>query len=358
MTTMRTYTTWILALFIGMVFGIVGVEQADSATLANSSKEVSYEYKVSFRSLKKVNDPKVDEEELAKFHAWHLFGLFHAPQFAEQNGFPLELTEGFAGTELPEVKDVRVFNKKGDDYLWVEYVGVAKMLLLNQVYKNILGDKKEIQYQFPLLVNFPKIYSDDMKKYRDPTFVKCTDAHYKEPKDFSYFYNPFRCPELAEEPLAQKITFNLKLVEENVEKKGTLVPLSQIRGENENGKLTTLYFINGFDVSPKSGATPGQIHRDSGWKLYKSLEKRLTKEMGFEKMESLGDLREVLGEDFGYLNLLTEVNLNHDTQRRYFSTFVKKTRSRTWVVRSALFTTDNDTGSRPLLSFPKFWKEA
>lgn len=48
----------------------------------------------------------------------------------------------------------------------------------------------------------------------------------------------------------------------------------------------------------------------------------------------------------------------HDIQRRYFSTHLLRQGDHTIVVRSALFDTTNDVSSTPLLSFPKFWKEA
>jgi hypothetical protein len=52
------------------------------------------------------------------------------------------------------------------------------------------------------------------------------------------------------------------------------------------------------------------------------------------------------------------VALEHELQRRFFRTYVKKTNDQTFVVRAALFDARNQAGPKPLLSFPRFWKEA
>lgn len=357
------------------IFCLILQHNAFSATISSSSTEVEYEYKFKFRSLAKTKDiKKTNAQELALIHAEHLFGIFHSPEFSEQYGFPSELNEGFAGSKHPKVRNAKVIVEPNDPYLWVEYTGFSKMLLMNQVYESffnaskansgkpseqpIENEEKTVEVEFPLLVDLTKIYSDDMEQYKDSSLKKCTDKHYSGAEDFDYFYNPYRCPHLALPPYAKNATFKLRLITENRSKEDSLVPFKEISSDNENGKIVSLYFVHGFDVMPKAGSPLSRIGRDNGYKLYKSLEKTLLKDYGFERMASKKELLDFLGDESENLKLYSEVSLNHETQRRYFSTYAKRLNGKIWIVRSALFDTTNKVRSQPLVSFPKFWKEA
>ncbi len=348
-----------MKLWVAAVLFAVPFQFAQAITLSSSGEEVAYEYEFTFRSLEKGED--LDEEktrEAASFHAAHLFGIFHSPEVAAAHDFPAELIEGFAGTKHPIVVTAEDFAREGDPYRWIRYRAQGTFLLLKAVARHWLGDHTTGIAKLSLLKDLPAIYSDDRQRYRDARWRKCTDSHYDSTADFSYFYTPYRCPELGKAPLAAKTPFSLRRINGPAQASRHFVPRTAIYGPNGNGKLTTLYFVSGFDTNPESGTEPAQIHRDSGWKSYASIENLLTQKYGFRRVESLKDLRETLGNQFKRLDLLTPVTLEHDDQRRYFSTFVKEAEGQILVARSALFNTDNEKGSQALRSFPKFWKEA
>jgi hypothetical protein len=333
-------------------------------SISYSAVETDYSYKVKFRSLVTADrlnhvlgifPNAVNYQKLADEHAAHIFGLFHSAYYMDKKGFPAEMSVGFSGTKEPEVTHVDFSEVEGDPYLWIEYEAEGRTLLHKTTAELWFGSNSTATIELPFLTNFPLIYSDNMKKYRDPKFKKCTDEHYWEPKDFSYFWDPYICPELSRPPLSTLVSFELKKVEEAPAHR---VPLTQIRGDNENGPLTVLYFAHGFDEIPPSGSPdePGQkLVRDSGYKLYKNLDKVLIKQYGFTKVTGLAGLREILGDDITHLNLIREVSLENHNQRRYFSTLVRKDRNQTYIVRSGLFPSDND---KKLVTFPTFWKEA
>ncbi|MCB0418119.1 MAG: hypothetical protein KDD39_10740 [Bdellovibrionales bacterium] len=325
-------------------------------TLSSSGTELAYEYTHQFRSLlgQNVSDNE-SIAEAAEFHAAHLFGLFHSPEGAEAHGYFADLVEGFAGTKHPTVLKSRGFRKASDPYLWIEYTVKGKMLVLKDVAKDWMGEAKSGTVALPLLSDLPAVYTDDGEDYRKKKWKKCTDSHYSTAIDFSYFYNPFRCEELGSAPIAAEAKFSLQ----RTGKTGrALFPQKELAGDNGNGPLVTLYFVSGFDDTPAPGSTAHEIQKDAGYQTFASIERLLTGKYGFKKMESLDDFRTNLGEELGRLDLLTPVTLVHDTQRRYFSTFVKKAGKKIFVARSALFDTHNEVRRSPLRSFPKYWKEA
>ncbi|MEZ4751900.1 MAG: hypothetical protein R3B54_15085 [Bdellovibrionota bacterium] len=343
-------TFFILLLLVGLCTEVF------PRTISPSGIELGYEYTHQFRSLLPANvEDEESVQEAAAFHAAHLFGLFHSPEGAEAHGYYADLVEGFAGTKHPEVVRSRGFQKAGDPYLWVEYQVKAKMLVLRDVVTDWIGEEKGGTVELPLLVDLPAIYSDNGEDYRKKKWKRCTDSHYSTAVDFSYFYNPFRCEELSALPLAAPAKFK---IERLGKESSARFPKKELLQDNGNGPLTTLYFVAGFDDTPAPGSSAHEIHQDAGWKTYASVERLLTKKYGFKKMTSLAELRTALGSDFSRLELSTPVTLVHDTQRRYFSTFVKKAGKQIYVARSALFDTHNEVRSSPLRSFPKFWKEA
>lgn len=326
-------------------------------SISYSAVETEYSYKVKFRSLIHADAPSdsVNYQKLADDHAAHIFGLFHSAYYMDKRGFPSEMSVGFSGSKEPEVTHVGTSTIKGDPYLWIDYEAEGRTLLHKTTAEQWFGGKDTATVKLPFLTNFPMIYSDDMKRYKDAKFKACTDSHYWQAKEFSYFWDPYMCPWLGEEPYSTQVKFEFSKVEEP---SASRVPLAQVRGDNENGRLTVLYFAHGFNEVPPSGKPdePGQkLLRDSGYKLYKNLDAVLIKQYHFTKVTGLAHLRELLGDDMRHLNLAREVTLENHNQRRYFSTLVRKDRERTYVVRSGLFPSDNDEG---LVTFPTFWKEA
>ncbi len=333
-----------------------------AATYSHSGEEVDYTFEARFRSLQPA-DSRLDGRltlSLAEDHAAHLFGLFHTAEYAEAAGYRRELVEGFAGTKKVKILSHRSYRVEADPYVWIQYKASGQMLVLNRVLEGWTGQYQSARVPLPLLLDLPAIYADqEHKTYRSKKWQKCTDSYYSSPSDFSYFYNPYRCPELAREPIAEMATFEVKRKEALPFSFDAIaserVPLREIHSDNGNGNLSIFYFANGYDEVPSHGTAPGRIRRDAGWKSYQALENLLLERFAFEKIEGLPDLRDRLGVDFDNLKLLSPVSLRSDVQRRYFSTFIKRVGRKTIVVRSGLFDTRNEGANR---SFPSFWKEA
>ena len=334
------------------------VPSAHARTLSSSGEEVEYRYEASFRSLLRTASPTPQEiKDAVEFHAEHVFGVFHSPEYAAPFGYPAELTEGFAGSQLPQTENPQPFLKPGDPYLWIHYRARARMIVLKPVLEKWLGPARSASVTLPLLVDLPAIYLDDLSAYRDRTWLRCTDTANSKPADFSYFYNPYRCPELGKAPLAVATEYHLTRIGPAASAPDEKLPLEILQSDNGNGPLVTFYLTFGFDHLPPNPSRR-RIHQDVSWKLYQSLGKYLTETQGFTEMQSASTFRDFLGEDAEHLDLQTPVTLTHDGQRRYFSTFAKKSDGKLWIVRAALFDTTNELKSNPLRSFPKFWKEA
>lgn len=338
-------------------------------TISNSGEEIEFEFETSFRtlyttdSISDFNNKTTQSQAL--WHADHIFGLFHSPEYAEAYNTPAELIEGFAGTKHPVILNSSSFRADGDNHIWVKYRTKGKALVLKSVVDGWLGPSTRTgKVSLPLIEDLPAIYKNqeaplslNVSDYTKRNWVKCTDPHYKSPLDFSYFYNPYRCPELSTAPIAKDVEFKIKRAPQT-RWQNTLMPLTEIRSDNQNGELVVLYLINGFYNDFTSGDSPQAIHRDDGWRLYTNIGKKLVHDYGFTEVENLSHFRALLGENQKHMNLLTPVALANDTQRRYFATYVKQAGSKTYVVRKALFDTSNEERSNPLRSFLKFWKEA
>jgi len=335
-------------------------QSLSAATVSYSGEEIQYTYQAIFRTVTRGDAQKMDQESLALWsheHAEHLYGLFHSPDYTTQFGLPKVLNEGYVGTQHPVVQNARAFNVKGDPYIWVQYNGAGQALVNRHVLRAWLGNHNEGTVELPLLSDFPSIYTDDKESFRYAKWKNCTDSYYFSAYDFSYFYNPFFCRELGQAPIARNTKFFIRKVN-STSQEAAPVPLAELRGDNGNGRLVTLYFVHGFDETPESspnGKSTSQITKDAGWSLYKGLEAQLLAR-NFKKMNSLDELRDFLGEDFSQLSLVREVSLEHHTQRRYFSTYVHRdSTGRVWVVRSGLFPTES---LYSYVNFATFWKEA
>lgn len=349
---LRTIVLWLGALLFLGSFSF-----SNAANVSSSAEEVLFEFETSFRSLSRERLNNTSAQKAAEFHAAHVYGIFHTPEIAEKYGYPAELIEGFAGTKEPVVSKVESFSVEEDDYQWVRYKATGRMLLLKPVLHSWLKDKNSGTVQLPLLKDLPAIYSDDGKKYRSSKWKECTDSHYWQAVEFSYFYNPVRCPDLAKKPIAEKVDF-LITKQSSSYSRSIKFPRELLNSENENGKVVALYFVTGFDNVPSPGSPTNVIHRDAGWKTYQFIKKLFTDTYGFVEAESESRFRDLMKSDMQHVDLITPIHMNHNTQRRYFSTFVKRTHDKIYVVRSGLFSTHNERSSSPLRSFPKFWKEA
>ncbi len=344
---------------LAAVFIALNASQALSNVISSSGVEVKYEYNATFRTLwtKDLKD-SLTAKELAEFHTAHLFGFFHSRNYTKPFLKSYYLNEGFAGNKHTEITSAESYAVPGDKYLWVKYSAQGQMIVNRHVVKKWLGDKKSGKVKFPLLSDMPSIYKDFVESeeeyvYADEKLIKCTDEHYSSALDFSYFYDPFLCRYLSRTPIAKDTTFHIHVIESQDKK----IPFSEILSDNQNGKLTTAYFIFGFDKAPGKGSSVKEIQKDSSWKLYASVDEKLTQKYGFKKVTELDALRKWLGEDFKNIKLEQPATLVHNDQRRYFSTFVRHDKNHTWVVRSGLFDSSNSFESSTV-TFPKFWKEA
>jgi hypothetical protein len=298
----------------------------------------------------------VSPSALAMEHAYHLYGVFQSPYYLDKKGHPAEVSIGFSGTMTPTIVEAQAFIIEGDPYIWVEYRGAGKTVLHRRVANDWFGNKNEVAVTLPLIKDLTAIYKDGMTGYKSAKWKDCTDKFFNDPDSFSYFYDPFYCPELGSEPIAEDVTFELRKLPEP---ENTALPLSDLRAGNYNGRLVTLYFVHGFDEipePPKGGDIMDGIRKDAGYKLYQNLENVLLRDYGFTKVQGLAEFREFLGSEFNNINLIREVSLEHPSQYRFFRTYVRRDRGgRIWVVRSGLFPSDNDGA---LVTFPTFWKEA
>jgi len=329
-------------------------------SLSASGTEVSYQYTAEFRSL--LSADQFSKQQIrfeAEIHAAHLFGLFHSPEKSEKYGIELELNEGFAGTKKPKITRSEGLKKQNDYYLWVRYEANGTMLVQNPVLKGWLKHQNQGTIQLPLLKDMPAIYKNNYNEYTQPKrWIQCTDSYYRSATDFSYFYNPFRCSELSREPLARLTPFNIKPTPLSSAVKNTKVPLKQILADNGNGELVTLYFANGFDKVPAASAPIADIQKDSGWRTFDATSKLLENKYNFVPVKNTKEYHELLKDKATLISLQNPVWMEHDKNRIYFRTFIKKHNNVTYIARVGLFNSTNETGTRAPRSFPKFWKEA
>jgi len=353
--------------FLRVVFSLsilVASIHLQAATISNSGDEIQYEYTVTFKSRHQAKLTKSETLDEAAWHATHVDGLFHAAKYAERFGVATDLSEGYGGSKYPEV--VEASSELVDESVWVTYTATAKALVLKPVLEAWIGEKKRGEVELPMPTDMTKVYTDDLGDYVSSKWKKCTDSHYQDAIDFYYFYDPFRaegdCEALGKAPIGQMVKFKIERVNNTSATNSAKIPKEEIHGDNGNGKLVTLYFINGFD-DLAAGATFDQIQKDYGWKSYKILEKYM-EENGFERAESKADLEKMLGEQIKNIDITTYVTFNAEPNtdtpvRLFYSTYVKTEGNIKYVVRSALFPTENkEEGSNTLVSFPKFWKEA
>lgn len=340
---------------IALIIGLLIAGPTSATVISNSGVEVEYTYTTEFRTMVPATEMhKVNALKLANMHAEHIFGVFQSTDFAEKNGFPAELTEGWAGSKHSNVTRAVKFKKSGDDNLWIDYTVKTNAIILNKVAEKIFSHNTEATIPLPLLLDLPRVYTPDMMGYQSDDFKRCTDPHYETPDNFYYFYNPFRCPELGKNPIGQMVDVTFKKIKnsDNAQKK---LPLEKLRADNKNGRLFVFYFTYGYAEYLSS---PEDIKRDAGWRLFNSLSKTLTNKYKFTEVESTAQLREALGKEMRHLKLYTLPSLNHPLQKRFLRTHVLRGDDVTIVVRSGLFPTDNEKLADPLITFPKFWKEA
>ncbi len=207
-----------------------------------SVTEVKYNYTATFEIP--VGAEEKSDDERAHLHASHLFGLFHTPALVSQMGLP----EGAGGIGAPrsQMKIKILSSVVVGGIVKVKYFNSGKMLLHKTAAKKLLADGI---FEVPMPTNPYLIYDQ-----------KCTDEHYDSFGDYWYFYDIFKdgCQYLSKAPYAQNVKISIKSSEYS--KMQQTAQLPQLRGNNGNGDLFSVYVIHGFESDPKDKEDSGRIN--------------------------------------------------------------------------------------------------
>lgn len=207
--------------------------------LSPSATEVKFSYTATFQAPE--DNEYGSDEDLANFHASHIFGLFASPTMISKYISRNSHTGGLGGPRTQ--MNIRILSSKTDNgTVTVRYSNSGKMILNNKAAEKILAAGS---ISLPMPTNPYEIYDE-----------KCTDAHYTSFGDYWYFYDVFRrgCEHLSRAPLATHV--NIKITPTTYKKLETSPKLPLLRGNNGNGNLFSIYIINGYE-SEHNKADPG-----------------------------------------------------------------------------------------------------
>lgn len=237
-----TGLTKLLTLMI-TALGILSLGQPVKAQIIGPQvEEVKFQYTTTFETP--VDADEQSDEERAQLHASHLFGLFHSPKMVARFG----ITEGIGGIGAPRSQmKIKILKSEVDrDIVRVKYSNSGKMILHKKAAEKIIAATELV---VPMPTNPYTIYDE-----------KCTDEHYNSFGDYWYFYDPFRkgCNYLLKKPLATEVHIAIKAVE--YKKIQTMMQLPQVRGNNGNGDLLSIYVIHGYESDPKDKEDSGRIN--------------------------------------------------------------------------------------------------
>jgi hypothetical protein len=208
--------------------------------LGPSVTEVKFSYTTTFQAPE--DNDLGDDVALANFHASHIFGIFTSPTIISKLIGPNAVTGG-VGAPRTQMKIKILSSEVEDGLVTIRYSNSGKMILNEKAAKKLIAKGT---LNLPLPTNPYEIYNE-----------KCTDEHYNSFGDFWYFYDPFRrgCEYLSKEPMATKVEIKIT---ENEYKKLDLTPkLPQLRGDNGNGDLFSIYIISGYYEDGSDKNDPG-----------------------------------------------------------------------------------------------------
>lgn len=203
--------------------------QALAQTLGPSTTEVKYSYRTSFQ-VPADNDLQ-DAEDLASFHASHIFGIF-ASKTLIKNLIGSNSVVGGIGAPRSQMR-IRILSESTDGRTTtITYSNTGKMILHKSAARRLLAHGS---LTLPLPANPYEIYDK-----------RCTDKHYDSISDYWYFYDPYRrgCDYLSRTPKANPV--EIRLSEINYKKLDTTPRLPQLRGNNGNGDLFSIFIISGY----------------------------------------------------------------------------------------------------------------
>jgi hypothetical protein len=226
-----------LSIVLTMLFAGLSL---NAQILGPSVTEVKYSYTTTFQAPE--DNDLGDDEALANFHASHIFGIFTSPTIISKLIGPNSVTGG-VGAPRTQMKIKILSSEVADGLVTIKYSNSGKMILNEKAAKKLIAKGT---LNLPLPTNPYEIYNE-----------KCTDQHYNSFGDFWYFYDPFRtgCEYLSQEPMATKVEIKIT---ENEYKKLDLTPkLPQLRGDNTNGDLFSIYIISGYYEDGSDKEDPG-----------------------------------------------------------------------------------------------------
>lgn len=317
--------THIKSLYISfLLFSLLNFSSLGSAiaaVISPSAMEVDFKYTATY--LSNTSPEELQSQDAlasdAEFHAKHLFGILQSAELTAKYGIDFDLISGLGSPRMPLEITIKNTAPVGER-LEITYNVKGRMLVHKKAGKKWLKDTK---VTLPLLYDLPSVY--DQAQYSEK-WRNCTDEHYWTEVDFWYFYDPFRedCTALSKTPLAKKVDISVEPVITNEEWLSSRnMPLDEIRGDNGNGDLFTIYVIHGFAESFKDPKDDNRV-------LFKKLQKELEK-LGFE------------------------TKVDRESSDRVLQTYTKKIGSMNVRIRHLLAETGFD-GERK--TFATFWKEA
>jgi hypothetical protein len=215
---------------------------AKAQVIGPSVQELKYSYTAEF-SIPADAAEQTDEDR-ANFHASHLFGIFQSPSLVKKYGVPSNIYG--IGAPRSQMK-IKILSSEVDGKnIHIRYRNTGKMLFHKVAAAALLA---EGQMTLPLPNNPYEIYDK-----------KCTDPHYNTFGDYWYFYDIYRkgCTYLGKAPYATDVTITLQPTDYG--KMQTTVQLPQLRGDNGNGKLFSIYVIHGFEADAKDKEDSGRIN--------------------------------------------------------------------------------------------------
>ncbi len=220
---------------------------ANSQILGPSVTEVKFSYTATFQAP--VENEEGSDEALAMMHSQHIFGIFASPTMIAKYIGNDAITGGLGGPRS-QMKIKIISSEEADGTITITYSNSGKMILNEKAAKKILAKGS---LELPMPTNPYEIYDE-----------KCTDEHYNSFGDFWYFYDPFRkgCEYLSKSPKATLVS--LKIVPAEYKKMDLTPKLPQLRGDNGNGSLFSIYIISGYYED-------GSVKKDPGYANYKEI---------------------------------------------------------------------------------------
>lgn len=214
-----------------------------AAVLGPSIKEVQFSYTATFEIP--LDAEFNSDNERALFHASHLFGLFQSKALIRKFDLNPLLVGGLGAPRTNTKITILQSHINGANYE-ITYKNTGKMILHKDVAKKLLDQES---FSVPMPINTHNIY--------DPN---CTDSHYDTFGDYWYFYDIFKddCTYLNKEPYSTDIEIKISPVYQLILNKSARI--DQIRADNGNGNIFSIYIIQGFSESKKDPADSGRIN--------------------------------------------------------------------------------------------------